>query len=87
MNDIVRLAETNGLEFVKNKVIEEAKELIQAIENNDLINTIEEIADVEITKDQLKHLLNIEQKVMDQKQYKIKRTLKKLNLINLKEMK
>lgn len=82
----------NKLEFIFNyygeqvqveKVKEELRELIEAIENNDTENIIEEIADVEIMLEQLKMFKFFdENKYKEIKEFKINRQIKRIEMSN-----
>lgn len=85
-------AEHYGYEAQSNQLVEECAELIQAVskyrraaakdEDEKLIafsNLVEEIADVEIMLEQIKHLLQIEDKdILALKQFKINRTKERI---------
>lgn len=72
---IEKIAEYHGLTSQKEKLIEEAAELIVAITHGNLRNTIEEIADVQILIDQIIYLLDIGREVWNEREYKIQRHL------------
>lgn len=86
-------AECFGYEAQSNQLIEECAELIQAVskyrraaakgEDEKLIalsNLVEEIADVEIMIEQIKHLLQIQDEdILALKQFKINRTKERID--------
>ena len=88
----IKNAEHYGYEAQSNQLVEECAELIQAVskyrraaakgEDEKLIalgNLIEEIADVEIMLEQIKHLLKIpEEDLLAYKQFKINRTKERI---------
>lgn len=88
-----KVAEHYGYEAQSNQLIEECAELIQAVnkyrratkrihsEEVDIAldNLVEEIADVEIMLEQIKHLLQIPEGDIDAlKRYKVKRTMERI---------
>lgn len=92
---IVEIADYYGLDAQSNQAIEEMAELIQALNKlrrakgvgQATVRTtpiaikqvIEEIADVEVMLDQLKHLLEIDPAVLESaKRYKLERTLSRI---------
>ena len=76
--DIKKIAEHYGLNHQKIKLIEEMAELTQAICKGDENNIIEEIADVEILLEQVKHLMKINITMDVMKKFKINRQLKRI---------
>lgn len=87
-----KVAEHYGYEAQSNQLIEECAELIQAVNkyrrakgkgrDKELIaldNLVEEITDVEIMLEQIKHLLQIPEGDIDAiKRYKVKRTMERI---------
>lgn len=91
----IKNAEHYGYEAQSNQLVEECAELIQAVskyrrargteqetplkEQVALDNLIEEIADVEIMLEQIKHLLKIpEEDLLAYKQFKVNRTKERI---------
>lgn len=83
----IEIADRYGYPAQSNQLIEECAELIQAINKyrrygntESLKNYIEEIADVEIMLEQIKHLLNVkDDEIEGVKLYKLKRTLSNMD--------
>ena len=80
MFNIHKLASVNGIQTVKAKMIEELKELLEAIEENNEEHIVEEIADVWVSTYQYIILKNKELDFSQMKDYKIKRTLERLGI-------
>lgn len=80
LKDVERIADHFGLESQKLKTVEECSELIQAIENEDFENIVEEIADVLIMIRQLIYLYEIKENVNEMIKIKIQRTLNRYNI-------
>ena len=89
----IKNAEHYGYEAQSNQLVEECAELIQAVskyrrgaakgEDEKLIalsNLVEEVADVEIMIEQIKHLLQIQDEdILALKQFKINRTKERID--------
>lgn len=77
MNYLIRcIADHYGPKIQIDKTVEELSELIRALVRHDKANTIEEIADVEVMLEQIKYLLLIPDKELENwKMNKIQRTL------------
>lgn len=80
LKDVERIADHFGLESQKLKTVEECSELIQAIENEDFENIVEEIADVLIMVRQLIYLYDIKENVNEMIKIKIQRTLNRYKI-------
>ncbi len=79
MDDIKRIAVHYGRQAQTVKCVEELNELAVALLHNDYPNIVEEIADVEITIAQVKILLDVPEKAVEEiKQAKIERTLERI---------
>jgi NTP pyrophosphatase (non-canonical NTP hydrolase) len=78
MNRIKTLANHNGTQTIKALLIDEAKELIEAIEQN--YDYIQEIADVFNLCYQLMYSEGTIEELDKQLDYKINRAIKRLNL-------
>lgn len=74
------IADANGINVVKEKIKEECLELIEAINNNDDVNIIEEIADVSITMTQYLLKTDTVKEYNKQLDYKLDRTRQRLGL-------
>lgn len=80
LKDVERIAFHLGLESQKLKTVEECNELIQAIQNEDFENIVEEIADVLIMVRQLIYLYDIKENVNEMIKIKIQRTLNRYKI-------
>ena len=83
--DLKKIAEHYGLNHQKIKLIEEMAELTQAICKGNENNIIEEIADVEILLEQVKHLMKINITMDVMKKFKINRQLKRIENENFRD--
>lgn len=80
INDELRtIANFYGNENQYDKLQEELRELIEAIDEYDLEHIAEEIADVEIMLEQIKYLSNLYETVKLQKDYKTMRQLQRIH--------
>ena len=78
MNKLHHIANTNGLSRIKEKMVEELHELIEAIESNDATNIVEESADVRIMISQYLYTTQQEAQCEEVIEYKIDRTINKI---------
>lgn len=78
MHDLTNIANHYGLKHQLGKCKEELGELIKAIDSLDEKAIVEEIADVEIMTEQLKHLMCADRVVELYKDYKIARQLRRI---------
>ena len=78
MQDLKNIATHYGLKHQLVKCKEELGELIEAIDSANDEAIIEEIADVEIMTEQLKHLMRADRVVELYKDYKIARQLRRI---------
>ena len=78
---IQHIADINGLQVIKAKLIEECEELIEAIQENDELHIIEEIADTIIVAQQYIYKTDNDQEYNKVRDYKIARTLRRLKWI------
>lgn len=78
MQDLTNIANHYGLKHQLVKCKEELGELIEAIDSTNGEAIIQEIADVEIMTEQLKHLMCVEKVVELYKDYKIDRQLRRI---------
>lgn len=78
MQDLKNIANHYGLKHQLVKCKEELGELIEAIDSANDEAIIEEIADVEIMTEQLKHLMRADRVVELYKDYKIARQLRRI---------
>lgn len=78
MHDLTNIANHYGLKHQLGKCKEELGELIEAIDSTNDEAIIEEIADVEIMTEQLKHLMCADRVVELYKDYKIARQLRRI---------
>lgn len=76
--DLKYIADHYGLKHQLVKCKEELGELIEAIDSTNGEAIIQEIADVEIMTEQLKHLMCVEKVVELYKDYKIARQLRRI---------
>ena len=76
--DLIFIATHYGKDHQLEKCKEELNELIEVIDSKDEESIIEEIADVEIMIDQVKHLMRAERIVEIYKDYKISRQLMRI---------
>ena len=79
---ISKIAQRNGIQTVKVKLIEELNEAIEAVESNDEIDIIEELADVHILTQQYITLKMNRVEFDEVVAYKLKRTMDRLGLSN-----
>ena len=80
MTKIEKIAQRNGIATIKLKLGEEARELVEAVWNNDHDNIIEEVADVFIVAMQYVKLLDVEDELKEVHEQKIKRTMERLGI-------
>ena len=80
MTKIEKIAQRNGIATIKLKLGEEARELVEAVWNNDHDNIIEEIADVFIVAMQYVKLLDVEDELKEVYEMKLKRTMERLGI-------
>ena len=80
MTKIEKIAQRNGIATIKLKLGEEARELVEAVYNNDHDNIIEEVADVFIVAMQYVKLLDVEDELKEVYEQKIKRTMERLGI-------
>ena len=78
MNKLHHIANTNGLPRIKEKFIEEVKELLKALQLNDATNIVEESADVRIMISQYLYTTEQEEQCEEVMAYKIDRTINKI---------
>ena len=79
---ISKIAQRNGIQTVKVKLIEELNEAIEAVESNDEIDIIEELADVHILTQQYITLKMNRVEFDEVVAYKLERTMDRLGLSN-----
>ena len=79
---ISKIAQRNGIQTVKVKLIEELNEAIEAVESNDEIDIIEELADVHILTQQYITLKMNRVEFDEVVAYKLERTIGRLGLSN-----
>ena len=77
---ISKIAQRNGIQTVKVKLIEELNEAIEAIESNDEIDIIEELADVHILTQQYITLKMNRVEFDEVVEYKLERTMGRLGI-------
>ena len=77
---IDKLAKHNGIQTIKVKLIEELHEAIEAIESNDEVDIIEELADVNILTEQYLALKMKRFEYDKMREFKIERTMKRLGV-------
>lgn len=80
MTKIEKIAQRNGIATIKLKLGEEARELVEAVWNNDHDNIIEEVADVFIVAMQYVKLLDVEDELKEVYEMKLKRTMERLGI-------
>lgn len=84
---IKRLTEYNGSVTIKDKTKEECEELIEAIEKNDDVDIIDEVADVLVMLNQLIVSMDVKAEVRKRMEFKVRRTEERLGLKALKHQK
>lgn len=75
-NRILEIIQHYGVKNQVDKCVEELDELIVALKHNDIEAIEEEVADVEVMLEQIKHIFKIDELDLDTwKEYKLNRTL------------
>jgi NTP pyrophosphatase (non-canonical NTP hydrolase) len=77
---IHKIAKRNGIQTIKEKLLEELHEAIEAVESNDEIDILEELADVSIMTEQYLITKHNSFEFDEMKKYKIERTIERLGI-------
>lgn len=81
MNNIKILANHNGMQRIRAKLVEELNECIEAIEGNVENEIIDEIADVLLVSRQLIYKMDIWDQVESRINHKIERTMRREGIV------